>query len=191
MASLPAIAVPAALVLAGCATDGTVHHRTIHRSMIEQAVTQIRGDSVNLVVIGNPSARDPGSFELQIADAIEGANPGTAARFIPMPADSAHGHRRIVMLFNGPIGAHGPDLCDAALPSGGAAAPDGKVRVLAAFCATDNRPYSSLAASHAGPADPANPSFRTFLRRIIHGLLPFHDPQSHPDHDRGEFPLAQ
>jgi hypothetical protein len=107
-----------------------------------------------------------------------------------MRADSAHGHRRIVLLFDGPLNANGPDLCDAALPSGGVTEAGGEMRVVAAFCAADNRAYSSLAARHAGTASADDPKFRQFLRRVIHGLLPFEDPQSHPEHNRGEYPVA-
>ncbi|MEX1107600.1 MAG: hypothetical protein WEC00_01695, partial [Dongiaceae bacterium] len=58
--------------------------------MIEQAVTQMRGGStVTLVVIGNPFAANPGAaeqaaFETQVAAAIQDANPGGGARFVPM-----------------------------------------------------------------------------------------------------------
>ena len=195
----PVRCVPAlliALIVTACTNEGTISHRTIHRSMIEQAVTQMRGGStVTLVVVGNPFAVNPTSeeqaaFEMQVAAHIQDANPGGGAHFQPMPADSARGHRRIVFLFNGPANANGPGLCDAEPASGGTARPDAEVRVVAAFCAADNRAYSSLAARHAGTASADNPKFRLFLRRVVHGLLPFEDPQSHPDHDRGEYPLA-
>ncbi|MDZ4737949.1 MAG: hypothetical protein SGJ07_16525 [Rhodospirillaceae bacterium] len=163
--------------------------------MIEQAVTQMRGGStVTLVVLGNPFAANPtpaeqAAFETQVTAAIENANPGGGARFVPMAADSARGDRRIVLLFNGPASSNGPNLCNSALPAGGAIEPDGEIRVLAAFCAADNRAYSSLAAHHAASTGADDPAFRLFLRRVIHGLLPFEDPQSHPDHDR-EFPFS-
>lgn len=185
-----------ALLVAACANEGTISHRTIHRSMIEQAVTQMRGGStVTLVVIGNPFADSPPAaqqkiFETQVAAAIEDANPGGGAQFSPMPADAARGHRRIVLFFDGPLSTNGPDLCDAALPSSVPADAVGEIRVVAAFCAADNRAYSSLAARHSGAVSAEDPTFRLFLRRIIHGLLPFEDPQSHPDHDRSEYPLA-
>ncbi|MEX0807972.1 MAG: hypothetical protein WD044_04530 [Dongiaceae bacterium] len=185
----------AALLLAGCAGEGTIEHRTIHRSMIEQAVTQMRGGStVTLVVLGNPFAANPtadeqATFEAQVAAAIENANPGGGARFVPMEADSARGHRRIVLLFNGPINSNGPALCGAALPAGGTIESGGEIRARAAFCAADNRAYSSLAARHAAATGADDPAFRLFLRRVIHGLLPFEDPNSHPDHDR-EFPFS-
>lgn len=191
----PALVFLAALATAGCASEGTIEHRTIHRSMIEQAVTQMRGGStVTLAVLGNPFATSPtaaeqAAFETQVAAAIENANPGGGARFVPMDADSARGHRRIVLLFNGPANSSGPDLCDAVLPAGGAVASNGEIRVLAAFCAADNRAYSSLAAHHATAAGADDPAFRLFLRRVIHGLLPFEDPNSHPDHDR-EYPFS-
>ncbi|MEX2202294.1 MAG: hypothetical protein WD711_12915 [Dongiaceae bacterium] len=185
-----------ALVAAACANEGTISHRTIHRSMIEQAVTQMRGGStVTLVVIGspfvvNPTAEDRAAFETQVAANIQDANPGGGAQFSPMTADAARGHRRIVLVFDGPANTNGPDLCDAVLPTGGRANAVGEIRVVAAFCAADNRAYSSLAARHSGAVSAEDPKFRLFLRRIIHGLLPFEDPQSHPDHDRGEYPLA-
>ncbi|MEX2297413.1 MAG: hypothetical protein WD715_08365 [Dongiaceae bacterium] len=191
----PSLVLLTALFIAGCASEGTIEHRTIHRSMIEQAVTQMRGGStVTLVVIGNPFAANPGAaeqaaFETQVAAAIQDANPGGGARFVPMEVASARGHRRIVLLFNGPANSNGPDLCDAALPAGETIEPGGEIRVLAAFCAADNRAYSSLAAHHGAAASADDPTFRVFLRRVIHGLLPFEDPQSHPDHDR-EFPFS-
>ena len=185
-----ALTVFAAFLLAGCTGGGgTIYHRTIESTSIGQAVDHLRGAEVVLVVLGNPFGGDQATFEQAVADAIHGANPGTDATFIPTPADTAQGGRRIILILNGPIGSNGRAMCGGLPQAGGGPESGGHIRALAAFCGGDDRPLSYASGGLRGASGPDDPAFRNFMRQLVHALLPLRDPDYRPDRS-SDWPLS-
>jgi hypothetical protein len=174
----------AVLLTAGCTQGGVIYNRSIESTSIGQAVGHLRGSEVVLVVRGNPVGGDQAEFGKMVAEAIHGANPGTAATFVPTPADKAQGGRRIVLVFNGPAGSNGYAMCGTSVPAGGTAEPGGHIRALAAFCGGDDRPLSYLSAGAGDIEGADDPGFHAFLREVVHALLPTRDPDFRPDNGR-------
>lgn len=178
-----------AIFLAGCTGDsGVIYYRDYDSTSLGQAAQHVRGSEVILVVVGNPFGGNQAEFKQFVADTIHGANPGTAASFTPTPADAAMGHRRIILIFNGPVASNGPLMCGGLPQPGGGPETGGHIRTLAAFCGGDDRSLSYLSAGLSGNQGPDDPKFRKYLRQIILSLLPLHNPEDHPDHDR-EWPM--
>ena len=189
MSIKPAFALASLLLLAGCASEsGVIYYRDVDSTSLSQAAQHVRGSDVTLVVMGNPFGGDQAAFEQFVADTIEGANPGTAASFTPTPADAAMGHRRIILIFNGPVASNGPLMCGGLPQPGGGFEEGGHIRTLAAFCGGDDRSLSYLSAGLSGNQGPDDPKFRNYLRLIILSLLPLQNPEDRPDHDR-EWPM--
>jgi len=181
-----------ATLLAACTTGGgVIYYRSIESTSIGMAVGHLRGSQVVLVVRGNPLGIDQAAFDALVANALHGANPGTAATFVPEPAETAQGGRRIILVLNGPAGSNGFVMCGGIPPEGGAPEVGGHVRVLAAFCGSDDRPLSYVAAGIDGVTGPNDEQFLKFLRQVVHYLLPMEDPDFRPDHDRDrrEWPI--
>ncbi len=172
------------LLLAGCTgNSGVIYYRDYDSTSLGQAAQHVRGSEVTLVVMGNPFGGDQTVFERLVADTIHGANPGTAAIFNPAPAGAAMGHRRIILIFNGPIASNGWLMCGDLPQPGGGAEGGGHIRALAAFCGGNDRSLSYLSAGLNGSQGPEDPNFRNFLRQIILALLPLRDPEDRPDRD--------
>ena len=179
-----ALALASVLLFAGCAgNSGVIYYRDYDSTSLGQAAQHVRGSEVTLVVLGNPFGGDQAEFEQFVADTIYGANPGTAASFDPTPADIAMGHRRIILVFNGPIASNGWLMCGDLPQAGGGSEGDGHIRALAAFCGGNDRSLSYLSAGLSGNQGPDDPRFRNFLRLIILTLLPLRDPDDRPDRD--------
>jgi hypothetical protein len=178
-------------LLAGCSTvspGGVIHHTTIGVSGTAQNVSYgASGRDLRTIVIGNPTSLPQEEFAAIVRDHMQGANFGHPVHLVPADATTPPQGYRLILAFGSAAGVGDGTLC-AALPAVDAKTyPAGSVSLKAAFC-TDQRPVRSLTGEAFSAADPRNPQFRSFLRRVGFALFNPQNPDDRPDRDPPPIP---
>ncbi|MDP6788613.1 MAG: hypothetical protein QF830_07215 [Rhodospirillales bacterium] len=137
------------------------------------------GRDFTAVIVGNPFSVPDETLGRIVTDAMQEHHFGAATRFTTTPSANARRKFRMVMMFDPPVSLAGDTLCGdvAALPPPRA---DGRLRLLAAFCAGAYL-ESEVAASMPRAATPDAPAFNAMIGAVMRDLLPTRDPGEEDD----------
>lgn len=130
---------------------------------------------VRTVIIGNPFAMSKAAFDESVTTHMEGRPLWSShARYTTQPSPEAQTAYHVAMAFNPPANYDGNDVCasreSAANPTIG-----GKLRVVAAFCSTDEKLSDTLVYS-GGVSGPTDPIFVDMIHQVMIDLFPQRDP---------------
>lgn len=172
----------AAILLAGCAGVTDIGDAgKIDYVRVDTAYSRAdfayggAGRDLTTVILGNPFPNvSQADFDRAVTDRMQGAHFGPATHFTTTPDESARPVYRVHMLWNGPLSANGNRLCDGTPLEGGGAAPDGRVRLVAAFCRSD-RAATYLVGSIGDVTGPDDPRFLRFVQQVTMQLFPPRD----------------
>lgn len=185
-AKLP-LTVVAMAALTAC--TGVTVSRVDHANQYDplQASAAGGGDrQMQLVVLGNPFDMPQPALEKAVVDAMQSSPFAVPINFAinPENPDPSRPYR-VVLAFN-PAGIRDPGkLCESTDGLKTAAAPDGKVTLMGAFCSTDS--YLSHGIARAN--DVAGASSETFNHMIFQLMISLFPGQNPNDQSAGEPPI--
>jgi hypothetical protein len=134
------------------------------------------GRDLKTDVLGNPFAVDQTAFAENVANNLQGVNPGPDINFTTTPAPTARAPYFVRLVFNGPTSSTGERLCGGAPEVAPAASPTGEVHVIGAFCRGD-QPMTYVAARNGGITSMEDPAFRSLVRAVGVQLFPVRNPE--------------
>lgn len=164
----------AALVLAGCASGGTVVSYTSYDHYgVSHFVYAAAERDLEVRVRGNPFASPPPTpLADTVVAAMQGANSGPRTHFVTAPTPATRDNFHVALVFNPSPATTADEAC---ADRGTTLAASGEaIRLLAAFC-NRGRPLSFLEA-RANATGPADPGFRALIRQSTSLLFPVSDP---------------
>lgn len=175
---LKATALAAVLaVAAACSSTGGVTSVSdnSNRYTPNQVNYATSGGEVRTVILGNPFAMSKTAFDDSVTRHMEGRPLWSShARYTTQPSAEAQTAYHVAMAFNPPANYDGNDVC-ANRENAPAQVSAGYVRVVAAFCSTDER-LSDTQAYSGGISGPTDPIFVDLIHQVMIDLFPQRDP---------------
>jgi hypothetical protein len=169
----PSLAIGAMIFLGACEMVMTQAHH-YGSNVINRFQYAGAGRDFTTVVVGNPFSVPNETLGRMVTDAMQNKHFGAVTHFTTTPSANARRKFRMVMMFDPPVALPGHALCGdvAALPPSQA---EGRLRLLAAFCAGDYL-ESEVAASMPRVATPDAPAFSGMIGAVMRDILPTRDP---------------
>ena len=163
----------AAAAVSACA-GGTVTYGVYHGNFDPSMLNYAAGKGgIYTELVGNPFDAPGTEVAEVVTSTMFSSHFGAQVDFLTeRPADSTSPYM-VKMLFNPAPGVSAANLCeDSNQPS---QAVPGKLRVMAAFCASGYRETSVVGAIH-GTTSPDDPAFRQLIRQLTVQLFPPNNP---------------